>query len=126
MAKDITKFKDFKVKLNYSKILKKYGEKTVNTLHDISPSSNRPGRKTPYKDGWIAQEGTYRTGERVTVWNRTNWQLTHLLENGHFITNRRGGIAWSSPQPHIRPTFEKFKPRFISEMRKVEITTIIK
>lgn len=120
------KVKDFKCKINYDKILKKYGKKTVDILHDTSPRSGRPGRKTPYKDGWIYEDRQYRTGDRVIIWNKTNWQLTHLLENGHFITNRTGGLAWSAPRPHIRPAFNKVEPQFIRDMKKVEIDVKIK
>lgn len=126
MSKDLTKIKDFKCKINYQKILEKYANKTIDILHNTSPSSNRPGRKTPYKDGWISEEAKYRTGDRVTVWNKTNWQLTHLLENGHFITNKTSGIAWSAPRPHIKPAFDRVEPQFIRAMRKVEIDTKIK
>lgn len=126
--RDLLKIKSVKCKVEYSDILKKYGRKTVSILASpsVSPRSGRPNRTTPYWAGWTTEDGHYRTGERVTVWNKTNWQLTHLLENGHFITNSTRGIMWSPPQPHIKPTFDKVEPQYVKAMRKAKIETTIK
>ena len=108
-------------KLDYKPILKKYSNKATNLLINNSPHSDRPNRKTPYRYGWIAEERQYRSGDRITIWNKTNWQLTHLLENGHFITNHESGLAWSPPIKHIKPTFDKVSPQFVKAMQKVDI-----
>lgn len=117
---------DIKVKINFKKIIKKYGTKTAQELQKVSPKSNRPNRKTPYSKGWIDEAFDISHGNRVIVWNKTNWQLTHLLENGHFITNKEGKTPWVSPQPHIRPTYRKIKPKFVKAMEKAEIKVEIK
>ena len=124
--KDILKIKGIECKINYKPILEEYGEKTMNILKNVSPRSNRPNRTTPYWSGWTTDETKRRTGDRVTVWNETNWQLTHLLENGHFITNRIGGLAWAEANPHIRPTYRRVTPQFKRAMRKAEISFKIK
>lgn len=121
---DITKFKKFTAKIDYQKICKKYAEQSATILKSISPSSGRPNRTTPYKDGWDVNPKDFPHRHREVVWNRTNWQLTHLLENGHFITNH-GALAWSPPIAHIEPTFHKIEPRFVRAMRKAEIKTKI-
>lgn len=126
--KDLLKVKDVKVDIEYKDILEKYSKQTVETLKSpsVSPHSDRPGRATPYRLGWGVTERTYRTGYRHTVWNKTNWQLTHLLENGHFITNKEGGIAWAEPKPHIEPTYNRIEPKFIRAMRKAKPSLTIK
>lgn len=120
-SKDLMKIRDVKCSVDYVKVLKKNGKRTVKTLESLSPHSDRANRATPYKLGWVADFTKMRTGDRVTVWNKTNWQLTHLLENGHFITNSRGGIKWSRPIPHIRETYNAMRPKFIHDMKRVEI-----
>ena len=125
---DLMKVTDVKGSVEYSKIIKKYGQKTVDILRspNVSPRSGRAGRKTPYYLGWTPRHTKITRGERVTVWNETNWQLTHLLENGHLITNRKSGLAWVSPRPHIYPTYRKVKPQFIKAMEKAKINFEIK
>lgn len=125
---DLLKIKKVKCEVKYKDTLDDYGKKTVNILASIgvSPRSNRPNRKTPYWAGWTTMTTHFRTGDRVTVWNKTNWQLTHLLENGHFITNSTRGIMWSAPKPHIKPTFNKVEPQFIKAMKKTEVELTIK
>lgn len=115
------KIKDISADIEYSKILDKYGKKAVNMLGDKSPKSGRKGRKTPYWKGWTPRHTRTTYSERVTVWNKTNWQLTHLLENGHFITNRKSGLAWVSPIPHIRPVFRTVRPQFVKAMEKAKV-----
>lgn len=126
--KDLMKIKTVKGKIDYTAIIKEYGQKTVDILRspNVSPRSGRAGRKTPYYLGWTPRYTKITTSERVTVWNQTNWQLTHLLENGHFITNRKDGLKWSAPIKHIRPTYRVVKPRFIRAMKKAKINIEIK
>lgn len=52
---------------------------------------NSPIRSGTYKDGWTTKlnyEG--REDIRMTVHNKTNYQLTHLLEFGHAIVKEKG------------------------------------
>jgi len=114
---------DIKVTIQYKKIVREYSKKATNRLKThpaVSPSSGRPNRATPYWAGWEVSEKARKGSLRDTVWNRTNWQLTHLLENGHFITNHNA-LAWSPPKKHIKPTFEEVKPQFIKAMKNVKI-----
>lgn len=120
---DIEDFVGLEVKIKYKEILKEYAEKAKGELFAVSPKSGRPNRATPYSTGWMVTEKPYgRDGTKETVWNRTNWQLTHLLENGHWISNSaHPRISWSPAQKHIKPTYKKIKPQFISAMKEVEI-----
>lgn len=123
---DIRKIKKIKAKIKYEDIIDKHGQRATDILRDISPDSGR-NRATPYKKGWVADDNTMSQGYRVVVWNKTNWQLTHLLENGHFITNGKNfNIYWSAPIPHIAKTYRKVRPGFLKDMRKPEIEFEIK
>lgn len=84
-------------------------------LKQTSPRSGRK-RKDPYYRGWsvkIQKKGRHKYTK--VVWNRTNYQLTHLLEFGHVTRN---GTGWVSPQPHIRQVEEKYKVKFIDLLNK--------
>ena len=68
-------------------------------------------RKTKYYKGWsvkISKRGA--TKYYKVVWNKTNYQLTHLLEFGHY---KRNGIDWVDAQPHIQKVEEKYKVEFV-------------
>ena len=65
---------------------------------------NTSPRKTgSYAKGW----GTKKQGEMdVVVHNRTDYQLTHLLENGHVIRNKKGTYGRTNGIKHIQPVEE--------------------
>lgn len=117
---NIEDFRGLDVKIEYKKIMDKYGKKTRNILRSTSPKSGRPNRATPYSEGWIVTPSVFEHGYRDVVWNETNWQLTHLLENGHFITNQ-GALSWSPPQKHIKEAYLNVKDSYIRAMRKAEL-----
>ena len=86
---------------------------------ELVQTSPRSGiaRKTKYYKGWAIRNGG-RTRKNhyygKTVWNKTNYQLTHLLEFGH--ATRNGGRT--NPQPHIRPVEEKYGTKFADLLEK--------
>ena len=78
------------------------------------------GRDKPYYLGWSVKTGgrTRNNNYRYVkaIWNKTNYQLTHLLEFGHATVN--GGHT--KAQPHIRPVEEKYGTKFMDLLdRKV-------
>lgn len=121
-TKDLEDINGIKAEIDYEEIVKKYANETKEKLISpaVSPHSDRPNRTTPYRLGWIVTEKSNKGMLRDTVWNETNWQLTHLLENGHFITNH-GALAWSAPRKHIKPTYDTMKPKFIDAMKKAKV-----
>lgn len=86
---------------------------------ELIQTSPRSGiaRDTKYYKGWaIRNSGRTRNKHYYgkTVWNKTNYQLTHLLEFGH--ATRNGGRT--NPQPHIRPVEEKYGTKFADLLEK--------
>lgn len=82
------------------------------SLHATSPRREGGGR---YASGWTtddASEGTERPKYRVH--NKTDYQLTHLLEKGHLTRNHLSRVP---AQPHIRPAAEAAKERFRRDLR---------
>lgn len=86
----------------------------INELKTTSP--RRKGTKNnPYWRGW-ASKLKKRSSNNYTkvIWNKTNYQLTHLLEFGH--VTRNGGRAKAIP--HIRPVEEKYNAEFVDLLKQ--------
>ena len=74
---------------------------TAKLLRSTSPKGTPHLRK--YAEGWTTKKGQ---GE-VIVYNKTNWQLTHLLEDGHVIRNKKGTYGRTRAIKHIAPAAEQ-------------------
>lgn len=73
-------------------------KESVQKLRNTSPK-----KSGSYARGW----STKKQGEMdVVVYNRTDYQLTHLLENGHVIRNKKGTYGRTSGIKHIAPVEE--------------------
>lgn len=59
------------------KSIKDVSSECVKRLHETSPK----GASGSYAKGWSSKT----TGSGRVVYNKTDWQLTHLLENGHMV-----------------------------------------
>ena len=78
--------------------LPKVGQDAVKELKQTSP--NRTG---DYAKGWAKKVDKERLGSRLIVYNKTRYQLTHLLEKGHAKVD--GGFV--PGKPHIKPAQDK-------------------
>lgn len=77
---------------------------------------NSPVLTGSYKKGWRDQvEYESRQDIRVVVRNKTDYQLTHLLENGHAKVN--GGRV--PGKPHIRPAEQNAEKKLLSAVKVV-------
>ena len=81
---------------------------------------NSPKRSGKYKKGWrVRVDFESREDIRTTVHNKTNYQITHLLENGH--AGKGGTSKGAAPaHPHIRPAEEH-----TAEKLKREVKTMV-
>ena len=69
----------------------------------VKLKNTSPVKTGSYAKGW----GTKRNGDMdVIVHNRTDYQLTHLLENGHVIRNKKGTYGRTHGIKHIAPVEE--------------------
>lgn len=64
--------------------------------------STSPKRKGKYAKGWKVT----RQKDSLIVHNATDYQLTHLLENGHVIRNKKGTYGRTTGNKHIKPVEE--------------------
>jgi len=64
-----------------------------------------------YAKGWRAK----KVGSNYVVYNKTDYQLTHLLEYGHAL--REGGRVRAIP--HIRPAEEEAIEEYVERVERV-------
>lgn len=78
--------------------IKETAEETKDEL-----KANSPKRTGKYKKGWrVKEEFENRSDIRLVVHNKTSYQLTHLLERPHVISNGTKRIfGTTKAQPHI-------------------------
>lgn len=125
-------FNKLEVKIDYKDIIDKYAEETVKDLKNVQIKGNRT--KNNYTSGWEVKvnssqnktKGNNQISYGVSVWNATNYYLTHLLEKGHLIVNKKGGVGWASANPHIETIYQKIKQPFIRAMENAKTEVDIK
>lgn len=96
--------------------LKEVAEKTAETLRQGGPYNKRSGKYTRDWDVKLRSRSysSVTMTEEYTVYNKKNYQLTHLLEKGH--VSRNGSRV--RPFEHIKPAEELAEQMAISEVNK--------
>ena len=87
---------------------------TVQTLKQISPRGNGP-KSGRYAKGWTVKHEKKGLLVSEIVHNKTDYQLTHLLEKSHVIKNQYGTYGRSTTEPHIAPAEEQGE-RYLMEI----------
>ena len=105
------------ISVQMRKILDAY-EDRVENVYEVSVSrvsreavqrlrNTSPKKSGSYARGWSLKKVKSRANVMdVIVHNRTDYQLTHLLENGHVIRNKKGEYGRTRPIKHIAPVAE--------------------
>lgn len=96
---------DVEEKLQYSK--KEVGQKAVKELRKAGKFNDRTGR---YRKGWTLK----KQGDNYIVWNKTDYQLTHLLEFGHVLRNGGRSKAFK----HIKDVDDMVDEEYEAVVRK--------
>ena len=96
----------------------KIAKNGVQELKNTSPVNKKNTKnKGRYKRGWRMEIEKGFGSVEATIYNKTDYQLTHLLEKPHL--KRNGGIT--TPQVHIAPVEEKCIKDFEEKItRKIE------
>ena len=89
----------------------KVTKEAVQELKATSPV----GKRGSYAKGWatkVQKKGKLKYHK--VIWNKTDYQLTHLLEFGH--AKRNGG--YTTPISHIRPVEERYNQEFVDMLQE--------
>lgn len=80
-------------------------EEAINIANNGAEQLKRisPKRTGRYAKGWKVKTIKGKGYVSATIYNSTNWQLTHLLEKPHIIRNSNGTYGTSKPKIHIAP-----------------------
>ena len=91
-----------RVKNAYEVATDRVSREAVRKLRNTSP------KKTgSYARGWkLKRLKTHDGVTDVIVHNATDYQLTHLLENGHVVRNAKGEYGRAPAHKHIAPVAE--------------------
>lgn len=101
-------------------ILNEHGKEVQKTMEDVAKKVGKKGAKKiktsspkktgDYAKGWRTSIEKTDFGIEVVVHNKTDYQLTHLLEHGH--ANRNGGRT--KPITHIAPVNDDAQEEFFN------------
>lgn len=85
--------------------------------------SNSPKRTGEYAKGWAVSNENKKGRQTVRIYNKTNYQLTHLLENGHVVRNGTGRIGAGKKtsvagKPHIAPVNDWIQQEVVSAIEE--------
>lgn len=93
----------------YSKEVKDVTNDAINNVSKESVSklkNTSPKKSGKYARGWTVRKERGSGGiNTVTVHNKV-YQLTHLLENGHIVRNKKGTYGRANGIKHIAPVEE--------------------
>lgn len=95
----------------------KVAKEAVKKLKKTSPKANRNGGHRHYADDWKEDNKSKKNYAHHIIYNK-QYQLTHLLENGHNIVSNGKVVGHAAPQKHIKPVEEWVKEEVEKEIRR--------
>lgn len=106
-------------------LVKQYGDSVLDTLEKVMVETAEQGAQDmktsgdfggtgKYKRAWTSSVFNRRTGTEAVIHNKTQYQLTHLLEFGHAKQN--GGRTRAFV--HIAPINDKVQEEFIRKFEE--------
>jgi hypothetical protein len=104
------------VKTATNNAIEKTSKESVQKLKNTSPRGTPHRRR--YAESWTLKKERERNGiATVTVHNK-QYQLTHLLENGHVIRNEKGEYGRYNGVKHIAPVEDWAKDALPEEIER--------
>lgn len=94
--------------------------KELRNCPNFAAGQGKHGTSTgKYNRGWSSKPQEGHRGSRYfysyVVYNKDKYRLTHLLEKGHAIKNKKGGVSYGDVAafPHIAPEEERWNNEFV-------------
>lgn len=110
IEKALENYKD-DISAEVEEVANKVGKEAVNELKQTSPR----GARKEYCKGWkLKKDKRGKNLYTIKIHNKTDYQLTHLLEFEHATKNGKRTKA----QPHIRPVEKKYSEEFEKELKQ--------
>jgi hypothetical protein len=104
LAKELSRY-TAEIEEEVEAIKDEVSKEAVNILRNTSPV-----KTGDYRKGWTRK----KVGRDYVIYNKSNGQLTHLLENGH-VKSGGGRVA---ARVHIRPVEEKTSETYLDRVEK--------
>ena len=95
----------------------KVAKEAVKKLKKSSPKAKRNGGHKHYADDWKVDNKSKKLYSHQIIHNK-QYQLTHLLENGHNIISHGKVVGHAKPQKHIKPVEEWVKSEVEKEIER--------
>ena len=81
-------------------------KEAIKRLKKTSPKASRNGGHRHYADDWKIDNRSKKQYAKMIIHNK-QYQLTHLLENGHVVVNAKGSTGKrAAAHKHIEPVYE--------------------
>lgn len=113
LAKEITKALESyadDISEAVEEVANEVGKEAVDEIKQTSPK-----KRGNYAKGWRLKKDKLGKGKYfVKIHNKTDYQLTHLLEFGHATKNGKRTKAI----PHIRPAEQKYSKKYEQELKR--------
>lgn len=129
MSKKTANYRDITAVVN--SVLESYSNNIKDGIIEIVEKLSKDGKnelrkKSPrrtgdYYRGWRIKTDKGSTFIHCTIYNATNYQLTHLLEKGHRIVRNSKHVGQAKAIPHISNVQDRINDEFLkrtSEMIK--------
>lgn len=98
-----------------NKSIEKVAKESVRKLKNTSPK--RPGHGE-YARGWTIKREKGRGNIATLIVHNKQYQLTHLLENGHVVVNKYGTYGRAPAKKHIKPVEEEANTELPREIER--------
>ena len=95
--------------------IQKIAKESVQKLKNTSPK--RPGHGE-YARGWTIKREKGLDNIATLIVHNKQYQLTHLLENGHIVRNKKGTYGRAPAIKHIQPVEEEANTELPQEIER--------